>query len=86
MTAKRKFLSKAYLVEIEKGTFGLYRDYMETHEENGEEITEKVGKPLGPLDLFREASAKDKRIDMLTFHPTESRPISLVSLTKGDSP
>lgn len=72
----RTFLSPAYLVEVEKGTYGLYRHLMVLDESTGNK--EKVGKPIGPIVLFREAKGQD------TVHmrstTNDGRPINLTEV------
>jgi hypothetical protein len=54
----RTFASPAYLVEVEAKTFGLYRNITQLNEQTGQK--EKVGKPIGPLALFRECEGNEQ--------------------------
>jgi hypothetical protein len=72
----RTFLSPAYLVEVEKGTYGLYRNFTQLNEETG--VKEKVGKPIGPIKLFREAKGQDP-VHMRTS-AKDGRPLNLTEI------
>lgn len=72
------FLSKAFLVEVEKKTYGLFRSVMI---ETPAGVREKV-KDVGPIDILREIEGQEQP-DMETFHPTEKRLMKLRSLTKA---
>lgn len=52
----RTFLSKAYLVQIENGTYGLFRDLLVEviDPKSGQTVREKHGPPIGPISLLRE--------------------------------
>lgn len=54
----RTFCSPAYLVEVEPKTFGLFRNITQLNEKTG--IKEKVGKPIGPIALFRECEGNEQ--------------------------
>ena len=77
---KRIFLEPAYLVEVEKGTYGLYRNVvMEFFDkEKGKPVREKL-KAVGPIGLFREAQNDEERRkpDMKTVHPVTQRELLL---------
>lgn len=78
---RRTFLSKAYLKEVERGTFGLFRDlvFEEADKKTGSLIREKSGKPIGPIRLLREArKGEENRVVMRTMHPKTGKAISLV--------
>lgn len=73
---KRVYLTKAFLVEVEPKTFGLYRSTMIEYKDGTEEKVNDVG----PISLFREIEEKEKTsstVDLQTFHPVEKRPMSL---------
>ena len=72
----RTFLSKAYIMELEKGLWGLYRDLLvETDvkdEKTGDQIREKVGKPLGPIGLLREMQKGEEEHVVLRSYDAKS--------------
>lgn len=76
----RTFLSKAYLQEVEKGLYGLFRNLeMVEVGKDGQEVREKVGKPIGPLRLLREArKGEESRVVLRSHHPKEGRLLDLV--------
>ena len=79
----RTFWSKAYLKELDLGVFGLFRDWLVegTDPKTGEKFKEKMGKPVGPIKVLREAKqGEEKEVVLRTFHPTENRPIDLVEV------
>lgn len=80
---KRTFLSKAYLRELEPGTFGLFRnlEVEEVDPKTGQPVREKVGRPIGPIGLLREAAkGEEAQVVLRTYHPTQNRPIELVKV------
>lgn len=80
---KRVFAGKAYLLEVEKGTYGLYRDIILEYfdKEKGRPQREKL-KSIGPIGLFREAQNDEERRkpDMKTVHPTTMRELLLKNI------
>lgn len=77
LNGNRIFLTKAFLVEVEKKTFGLFKSVViETPDGRREKV-----KDVGPIDILRECQGNETP-DLETFHPTEMRPMKLMSLTK----
>lgn len=72
----RTFRSPAYIVEVEKGTYGLYFNILQLDESTG--MKEKVGKPIGPVVLFREAKGQDP-VHMRST-TKDGRPINLTEI------
>ncbi len=81
----RTFLSKAYIVELEKGLWGLYRDVLvETNEfdKEGKPIREKVGKPLGPIGVLREMQkGEEEKVILRSYDPKLDKLLELVKAT-----
>ena len=80
----RTFLTAAYLQEVEKGVFGLFRniEVEEPNERTGKAVREKV-KAVGPISLLREArKGEEEKIVLHSFHPVSKRPIALVELDR----
>lgn len=77
----RVFMTPAYIVVLERGTYGLYRDLVIEKSVSGTKVREKL-KSIGPIGLFREREDGDdaSSIALRTFHPTEGREISLVAI------
>lgn len=82
---ERTFLTGAYLLEMEPGTFGLYR-HLEVQfldPSDGKVKREKRGKPIGPLGLFRPAlKGEEQRVKLRTVHPKTGNPIELVNMAE----
>jgi len=78
----KTFWSKAYLVEEEKNTYILYRDFLvEGKGSDGNAVREKIGKPVPVGKPLREAiKGEEQRVVVRTFHPTESRLMELVEI------
>lgn len=74
------FLSPAFLIEVEHKLFGLYRsiEVEEFDRKNGHVVREKI-KNVGPIALFRECEGDEKE-DLLSFHPTEKRPMRVIKI------
>jgi hypothetical protein len=78
----RTFMSKAYIQELEKGLFGLYRniEMEEPDPKTGKPVREKI-KAIGPIKLLREAQkGEEKRVVLVTVHPVELRELALVEV------
>lgn len=54
---KRFFFSKAYLKEVERGLYGLFRDFMEEDKTTGKQ---EPLKNVGPTRLLREARTPEE--------------------------
>ncbi len=82
LDGKRYFLGKAFLREVDPGTFGLFRDLLEETKDpaNGKAIREKL-KSLGPLQVFRRIE-NDERPDLRTIDPKTGQEISLKCLNQ----
>lgn len=81
----RTFASAAYLREVDKGTYMLYRDIMVEcrNPKTGELYNEKTGKNIcvSPFPLREMSKDDDERAVVLnSFHPTEARPLKLVEI------
>jgi hypothetical protein len=81
---QRFFLGKAYLTEVEKGTFALNRDLIHEHfdRDKRKPVREKI-RVIGPIGLFREAEneAERKKPDLRTIHPTTTRELLLIRIS-----
>ena len=77
---KRIFLEAAYLTEVERGTYGLYRNLVVEFfdKEKGRPVREKL-KAVGPIGIFRECQGEEERRkpDMKTIHPTTGKELLL---------
>lgn len=62
----RTFLTPAYCVELERGTFGLFR-HVEI-EDPETRVREKFGERIGPIWLLREAKIGEEA-DFITSRP-----------------
>lgn len=78
----RTFLSKAWLKEEEPGVYQLYSNMLvEGHDQSGQKVREKIGKPIPRGRPLREASkGEEARVVVRTFHPSEGRPMDLVEI------
>lgn len=74
----RTFLGRAYLAEIEKGLYGLYRQMEMENPETGQR--EKCGKPLGPIRILRQKEG-DEPVHLRTVHPTTGQMLDLHDVT-----
>lgn len=73
----RTFASAAYLQEVEKGTFQLFRDLYVM--ENGEK--EKIGKPIPVGFPLREVEkGEEQRVVIKTVHPNTMKELHLVEV------
>lgn len=75
----RTFLSRAYLLQLEPGLYGLFRDVLQEDPESGRR--EKVGKPLGPIRLLRKKERPDETTVIRTVHPSTGEDLDLVEVT-----
>lgn len=79
------FAGKAYVMVLEKGLYGLYRDVFteEIDPSTGQPVREKMGS-IGPIKLLREMQKGEEQLVVLkTSHPLDvAKIISLVE-TKG---
>jgi hypothetical protein len=75
----RTFASQAYLRELDKGIFGLYRDVLVEDEKTGQR--EKAGK-IGPISLLRPAK-EGENVVLRTVHPQTQE---LLELTEVEDP
>ncbi len=85
--ATRVYMSKAYLSILEKGFYGLFRDLLkeELDPKTLQPVTEKLGKPVGPLGLFRIREGQETK-DMVTVHPQTGKPLELTCISRGEDP
>lgn len=80
----RTYASPAFLKEVEKGTFRLFRsveaEYVDP--KTGEKRREKVKDlDISPFPLREYQSGEDERLIVLrSFHPTEHRELALVEI------
>lgn len=83
LKGKRIFLSKAYLSEVESGTFALFRNIIieDVDESTGKLVQEKKGKPIGPIALFRKCEGEEKP-DLRTIHPSSGTELLLKSISE----
>jgi hypothetical protein len=74
----RVFMSRAYLLPIDKDLFGLYRHLEEEDKDTGKR--EKLGKPIGPIKVLRRKrpSDKDEDVRVRTVHPKTGESLELV--------
>ena len=78
----RTWMSKAYVEEVEHGTYQMFRDILiETDQKDidGEPLREKFGKRIGPMFTFREATPEERE-DFITSRPDGSI-VRLVKIT-----
>lgn len=80
----RTFASQAYLREVERGVYQLYRDVVvEVLQKDGKYAREKTGKSICvspfPLREFRDGD-DERQVVLNSFHPTEARPLRLVEI------
>ena len=78
LNGSRYFLSRAYLVVLEPGLYGLYRN-VECEEPNpktGKVVREKI-KAVGPLVVLRETK-EGEQPEMKTVHPVSGKELSLI--------
>ena len=69
----RTFMGPAYLLPMEKGLYGLYRDITVEDPETNER--EKAGK-IGPIKVLRKAEG-DEQIFLRTVHPKTGEALEL---------
>ncbi len=83
----RIYMSKAYLSLVEKNLYGLFRDLLkeELDSKTLQPTTEKLGKPLGPLGLFRAREGQETK-DMVTVNPKTGEPLELTCISRGQDP
>lgn len=77
----RTFLSKAYLTEIEKGTYGLYRDLLVEviDTKTGQTVREKHGPPIGPISMLREMRpGEEEAVVLRSYDAKKDRLLELV--------
>jgi hypothetical protein len=73
----RYFLSRAFLLPLEKGVFGLFRSMLEEDPETKKR--EKVGEPIGPIRLLRTANKDEaEKVVIRTVHPKTQELLELV--------
>lgn len=74
----RYFYSKAYLLPIDKGLYGLYRSMIAEEVATGKR--EKTGKPIGPIKILRKKTPQDdeKAVRVRTVHPKTGESLELV--------
>jgi hypothetical protein len=72
------FMTRAYLLPIDKQLFGLYRDVVEEDAETKQR--EKLGKPIGPIKILRRKTPSDKEesVRVRTVHPKTGESLDLV--------
>ena len=76
----KAYLSKAYLVEVEPKTFGLFRDMViEQKDARTGKVEKEKLRTVGPIGLFRECEG-DERPDLESFHPVDQRPMRLKNI------
>lgn len=76
---KRIFLSQAFLVEVEKGLFGLYRSLIEEGSDplTGKKVREKL-KDIGPIGLLH-VTRPGEKATLKTMHPVTMQPLDLTA-------
>jgi hypothetical protein len=74
----RTFMSRAYLLPIDRELFGLYRNVEQEDPETGQR--EKLGKPIGPIKILRRKRPDDKAeaVRVRTVHPKTGESLELV--------
>lgn len=73
----RTFMSPAFIREVERGTFGLFRSIeVEEKDERTGKVTREKLRDVGPIGLFRECVGGERE-DLTSFHPVEKRPMRL---------
>lgn len=77
----KTYLTKAYVKQLEKGLYGLFRN-LEFEDDKG--VREKV-KEIGPIRLLREAKMpdEDKQVVLKTYDPIRQIEIGLVDVGTG---
>ena len=78
----RTWMSRAYVEEVENGTFQMFRDVLvETDQKDfdGAPLREKMGKRIGPMFTFRVAQ-EGERADFMTNRP-DGTVLMLVKIT-----
>lgn len=74
------FMGKAYLVEVERGTFALQRDLIiEFFNKEERKVNREKLKTLGPIGLFRQCEG-DEKADLRTIHPTTMKELQLKNI------
>lgn len=73
----RVFMTRAYLLPLEKNLYGLFRDIVE-EDETGHR--EKRGKPIGPIKLLRPIRRGEDQdlVRVKTVHPKTGEALDLV--------
>lgn len=82
LNGDRYFMGKGYIMELEKGLFGLFRnvEVESVDKKTGKSFREKI-KAIGPISLLREAKADEmQRVVLRTIHPTTYKEIALVEV------
>ena len=75
---KRYFFSKAYLKEVERGLYGLFRDFMEEDKATGKK---EPLKNVGPTRLLREARNSDEeKVVVLRTVDAKGRELKLIEV------
>lgn len=80
---KRIFLSPGFLQILDRDRYGLFRQlFVQVTKDDGTVEREKAGKPVGPIDVFREKRPEDppESVVMRTHHPHENRELQLVKV------
>lgn len=83
-TVLRTFASKAYVLELERGLYGLFRDIeVETDKvgPDGKNVREKNGK-IGPISLLRPCKEGEQPV-MQTFDHRTNSVIELAEYDEG---
>lgn len=79
---ERYFLGKAYLTEVERGTFALNRDMIYEHfDRTKRQVVREKLKVVGPIGLFRECEGEE-RPDLRTVHPVTTRELNLKRISE----
>lgn len=81
---ERVFMGPGYVMPLDKGTFGLYRDiYVKAHDpRTGKEVKERLGKPVGPIKVVRPRGKDDpaEAVVLRTYDPGTDKVIELVEV------
>lgn len=77
-TMPRTFMSRAYLLPMEKNLYGLYRNIEVEDPETGKR--EKAGKPIGPIRVLRPIRRGEDQslVRVRTVHPKTGEALDLV--------
>ena len=76
-TIPRTFVSPAFLMEIDTGTYGLYRNI----EMEIDGVREKIGNSIGPIGIFRKCQG-DEKPDLETFDQLNHLPLKLKAIVE----